>query len=473
MLSSIFLQLVMALMPPNTLPSEADVRLSVPVLLFTVAACALSGILFGAAPAWQGSRVNVNAALKESGRSVAKGRHRLQRALVAIEFALALTLLAGGGLALNGLVSLSRVNLGFQTESLLTFALPVPDGRLQGNDAVTVFYSDLLARLRATPAVTAASVSTGMPVLGPGFGMPFHFAGKPPADPSERQGAGFNMVSPGYFETFGIRMVKGRPFNEHDRAGAPPVAVVNQAFVDRYLKDVEPLSQRLVIPQLVAGEIRFGPPLEWQIVGVYGDVRNAGPGDNGFPEIDVPFLQSPWPAARVAVRTIGDPLMVTQSVASVVRAMDVDLPMADVKTMEQRVHESMANDRFNTVLFGTFAGLALVLAAVGIYGVMSFVVAERRQEIGIRLALGAGRTRVLRSVVRDGMLTAIAGTALGSVGAYFVGRAMQGLVYGVGTVNWVTFTAVALILTATALVACLIPAGRAAKVDPLTALREE
>jgi putative ABC transport system permease protein len=390
-----------------------------------------------------------------------------------LEFALALTLLAGGGLALNGLFSLSRVSLGFQVEHLLTFALPVPEGRLQGREAVTTFYSDLLERVRATPGVAAASVSTGMPVIGTGFGMPFHLAGKPPGDPSQRQGAGFNMVMPGYFETFGIQILKGRPFTPDDRAGAQPVAIVNQTFVDRYLKDVDPLAQRIVMEQLIPGETRLGPPVEWQIVGVYGDVRNAGPRNDGFPEVDVPFLQSPWPSARVALRTAGDPLAVTQSVGAAIRSIDPDLPMADVKTMEQRVYESIANDRFNTVLFGGFAGVALLLAAVGIYGVMSFVVAERRQEIGIRLALGAGRVRVLRAVLGEGMVTAVIGTVLGSIGAFFVGRAMEGLIFGVGRINWTTFALVALTLTGTALLACLIPAGRAASVDPLVALREE
>jgi putative ABC transport system permease protein len=467
------LNAIMALMPPNTLPSEADVRLSVPVLFFTVAAVALSSIIFGVAPAWQASRFDISSALKESGRSIAAGRHRLQRALVVVEFGLALTLLAGGGLAIGGLIGLSRVNMGFQVEHLLTFALPVPENRLQGSGAVLAFYNNLLERVRATPGVTAASVSTGMPVIGTGFGMPFYMAGKPPADMGQRRGAGFNMVSAGYFETFGIRMSKGRTFTPQDRAGAPPVAIVNQTFVDRFLEGAEPIGKRIVIEQLIPGETRLGPPVEWEIVGVYRDVRNAGPRNDGFPEIDVPFLQSPWPSARFAVRTGGDPLTVTQSLAAAIRTMDPDLPMADVKTMEQRVHESMANDRFNTVLFGSFAGVALLLAAVGIYGVMSFVVAERRQEIGIRLALGAGRARVLRGVLREGMLTAIIGTAIGSIGAYFVGRAMEGMVFGSGQINWVTFSLVALTLTTTALIACLIPAGRAAFVDPLVALREE
>ena len=472
-LSTALLQAIMALMPPNTLPSEADVRLSVPVLIFTVVSCALASILFGAAPAWQASRFNISAALKESGRTVAAGRHRLQRALVVVEFGLALTLLAGGGLAIGGLVSLSRVSMGFQVDQLLTFALPVPDDRLEGAGAVTTFYNGLLERVRATPGVTSASVSTGMPVVGTGFGMPLYIAGKPPADPSQRRGAGFNMVSAGYFETFGIRMSQGRTFTELDRTGSQPVAIVNQTFVDRFLEGADPLQHRIVIEQLIPGETRLGPPVEWQIVGVYRDVRNAGPRNDGFPEVDVPFLQSPWPQARVAVRTTGDPLTVTQSLAAAIREIDPDLPMADVRTMDQRVRDSIAGDKFNTVLFGTFAGVALLLAAVGIYGVMSFVVAERRQEIGIRLALGSGRARVLRGVLREGMITAVAGTAIGSVGAYFVGRAMEGLIFGTGRINWMTFSIVALTLTATALVACLVPASRAAFVDPLVALREE
>jgi putative ABC transport system permease protein len=467
------LRVIMSLMPEYTLPSEADVRLSLPVLAFTVLASALSGILFGSAPAWQGTRTNINAALKDTGRSVVGGRHRLQRALVVVEFGLALTLLAGGGLALNGLVGISRVDLGFRAEQLLTFQLPVPRGRLNGAEEVNAFYNDLLGRMQATPGAVAVSISTGMPVRGTGFGMPFSLAGKPVADRSQRQGAGFNMVSPDYFKTFGIPITRGRVFTEHDRPGSPPVAIVNQTFVNRFLQDVDPLAQRIVVEQLIPGETRLGPPIEWQIVGVYGDVKNAGPRNDGFPEIDVPFAQSPWPGTVAAVRAVGDPLALTQSLAKVVRSMDTDLPLAQVLTMDELVHRSFANDRFNTVLFGSFALVALILAAVGIYGVMSFVVSQRTHEIGLRMALGAGRGQVLRQVLRQGMTTAILGTVLGSVGAYYVGRAMQGLVFGTGGVSWITFTAVAMTLVSTALIACLIPATRAAFVDPLIALREE
>jgi putative ABC transport system permease protein len=470
-LSAGLLQIIMTSMPPYTLPSEADVRLSVPVLLFTLAACTIAAVFFGAVPAFQGARVDINAALKDSGRSVIGGRHRLQQALVALEFALALTLLAGGGMAIRGLMGVSRVNLGFNAEHLLTFSLPVPEGRLADAGQVTSFYDQLLERMKSVPGITAVSTSTGMPVRGTSFGMPFFFAGKPVDDPSKRPGAGFNMVSPDYFKTFGITLARGRAFTPQDRAGTQPVAIVNQAFVNRYLSGVDPLTQRVVVEQLIPGATRLGPPVEWQIVGVIGNVHNAGPRRDGFPEIDVPFLQSPWPSAIMAVRTTGEPASVIKSLGAVVRSVDPDLPMADVKTMNTLVSESIAGDTFNSLLFGGFAGVGLLLAAFGIYGVMSFVVAQRTHEIGLRMALGAGRGSVLRDVLRDGMVTAVAGAAVGFGGAYYAARWMQRFVYGAGALDWWTMSIVALMLLATALVACVIPAARAASVDPLVALR--
>jgi ABC-type antimicrobial peptide transport system permease subunit len=255
------------------------------------------------------------------------------------------------------------------------------------------------------------------------------------------------------------------------------VAVVNETFVRRYLKDVDPLAQRLLIEQLIPGVTKLGPPVEWQIVGVYRDIRNAGPrgtreGDS-FPEIDVPFWQSPWPGTVMAVRTAGDPSSIRKSIAAIVQSMDPDLPLVDVKTMDQLVHQSMAGDTFSALLFGTFAGLALLLAALGIYGVMSFAVAQRTHEIGLRMALGADRGRVLKEVLKEGLATALVGLVLGSIGAYFVGRAMQGMWFGVGTIEVGSFSLVAATLLAAALLACIVPARRAASVDPMTALRQE
>jgi putative ABC transport system permease protein len=340
-------------------------------------------------------------------------------------------------------------------------------------DEVNVFYHQLLEKIGAVPGITAASASTGMPVYGTGFGMPFSIVGKPVDDPSKRPGVGFNMVTPDYYRTFGIRIALGRGFSDQDREGSPRVAIVNDAFVKKYLAGVDPLSQRLVIEQLIPGVTKLGPGVEWQIVGVYNSVRNGGPKDDGFPEIDVPFWQSPWPGSSMAVRTAGDPASVRQSLAAVIRSVDPDLPMADVKTMDEVVRESLAGDRFSTTLFGSFAGVALLLAAVGIYGVMSFVVAQRTHEIGLRMALGAGRGRVLWQILQEGIGTALVGILIGSVGAYWVGRAMQGMVYGVGTIDPVAFGVVAVTLLTSSLVACVVPARRAASVDPMTALRQE
>jgi len=466
-------RLIMGTMPEYTLPSEADVRLSLPVLLFTLAACAISGVLFGSVPAWQAARQNICETLKEGGRVMGGARHRLRLALVVVEFGLALTLLSGGGLAIHSLLNVTAVDLGFTTEHLLTFSLPVPNEKLTGPEQVSTFYEQLLARVQAVPGVLSASVSTGMPVSGTGFGMPFTIAGKPVKDPGQRPGAGFNMVTPDYFKTFGIRMTRGRAFTEQDRAGSVPVAIVNDVFASRYFKGVDPLTQRLLVEQLIPGVTKLGPAIEWQIVGVYAKVRNAGPKDDGFPEIDVPFWQSPWPGTVMAVRSAGAASGMQQGIAAAIRASDADLPMADVKTMEQLVHESMAGDRFMTVLFASFAAVALALAAFGIFGVMSFVVAQRTHDIGLRMALGAGRRRVLTEVLRQGMGTALVGVVVGTAGAYGVGRAMQGMVYGVGNFDLTAFFLVVIALLGSALAACLIPARRAASVDPMVALREE
>ena len=472
--ASLMLDGIMAMMPPFTLPSEADVRLNVPVLLFSLAACGLSGILFGCAPAWQAARANVNETLKETGRSMGGGRHRLRRALVIVEFALALSLLAGGGLAVHSLMKLASVNLGFRTERLLTFDLPVAQDRLTTPDQIIGFYDRAVESIRALPGIVSASHSVGMPVSGPNFGMPFTIVGDKPVDTGSRPGAGFSMVAPDYFKTFGIEIIKGRAFTPADRQGAMRVAIVNERFVNRYLKGRDPLKQRLAIEQLIPGATQLGPTVEWQIVGVARHVRNAGPKDaDGFPEIDVPFLQSTWPSASIAVRTAGDPTAVQQRIAAVIRNIDPDLPMANVRTMDQIVEQTMASDRFNTALFSAFAVVALLLAAFGIYGVMSFVVAQRTHEIGLRMALGAGRTHVVREVIREGMITSLVGVVFGAAGAYGVGRAMQGMWYDVGAMDPAAFTVVAVTLLGSALLACFIPARRAASVDPMSALRQD
>lgn len=281
------------------------------------------------------------------------------------------------------------------------------------------------------------------------------------------------MVSPQYFRTFGITMDKGRDFSEQDVAGSVPVAIVNEAFVKKFLADGDPLRQRISVEQLIPGVTKLGPAIEWQIVGVYHNVHNGGVRGDGFPEVNVPFAQSPWPQVGVAVRTAGDPASMSKSLAAVVQSVDADLPLDQVKTMDQIVDESLAGDRFSTILFGVFAGVALLLAAIGIYGVMSFAVVQRTHEIGLRMALGAGSKQVLRLILKEGMQLALVGLGLGLIGTYFVGRTMKSVLYEVNAIDPVAVSAVAIILLFSALCACYIPARRATRVDPMVALREE
>jgi len=467
------LKAVMAYMPPNTLPSEADVTLNLPVLLFTLAATVLVGILAGCAPAWQAARLDLNEILKQSGRSLSSGRQWLRRALVVGEFAVALTLLAGAGLAIHSFWKLTRLDLGVRTDHILTFYLPVPQGRLTKPEEIRNFYGQLLARIQAVPGVASASAATGVPLQGTGFGMPFSLAGKPVADPSARPGAGWQMVTPGYFETFGVRVVQGRPIDEHDVAGGVRVAMVDEDFARRYLKGVDPLQQRLMVEELIPGVTKLGAPVEWQIVGVFHTVLYGGRPSSDFPVIYVPFWQSLWPQAVIAVRTHGDPASMTKSIAAAIHSIDPELPMANPETMEQVLDESRAGDRFGTVLYGSFAGVALLLAVLGIYGVMTFLVEQRTHEIGLRMALGAGRGHVLRLVVGEGMALAVAGLVLGLVGAWLVGRTMQSMLYGVTAIDYGAFSAVGAVLLGSALAACWVPARRAAWVDPMAALRQE
>jgi len=459
---------VVALMPAYTLPSETEIVLSVPVLLFAFGTCTIAGLLAGLAPAWQASRADVAEVMKEGGRSVSTGRDRLRRSLIVVEFALALTLLAGGGMAVHALLRTMNADLGFHADRQITFQLPVPRTRLSTEGEIEAFYRTLLERTRALPGVASVSVSTGIPVEGASFGTGFELVGRP-----VRSGSGVNMVTPGYYRTFGIATVRGRPLTDDDRAGSTRVATVNQAFVRRYLPDVDPIGQRVMFAPFVSGTQPRPDPVPWEIVGIQADVVNDGPGREAQPEIQVSFWQIPWPRATLAVKTTGPAADITASVGAVVRGLDPTLPVTGIRTIEQTLSESVASDRFYTVFFAGFAVVALALAAIGIYGVMSFAVAQRTHEIGLRMALGARRSQVLGQILREGMSTALLGTAIGGIGAILIGRALKGAVSGVDSTNPLLFVAVAALLLTAALVACVVPARRAATVDPMVALRQD
>ncbi len=473
LLAGLILDAMKIVMPPvgTMLPSEADIRISVPVLLFTIAVTGISGLLFGSAPAWQATRFDLNEVLKTGGRTGGGARRNALRFLVIAEFSLALTLLATGGMALKGFWNLTRVNLGIRPEHVLTFQLPVPAERLKTPDQIRSYYRQMLSRVEGVPGITNVAVMTGVPARGPNFGMPFTIVGQPDVNPSDRPGAAFQMITAEYKDALGIRVVKGRSIDEHDTETTPRVAMVNENFVNRYLSGVDPLTQRISVEGLIPGGT-LGPAVEWQIVGVYQNVRGAGIREE-YPEIDVPFWQSPWPQVSMVLRTEGDPKSVTKSVAGAINSVDPDLPLAGVKTIDEIVSESLAIDRFSMVLFSSFGLLGLMLAAVGIYGVMAFGVAQRTHEFGIRMALGAQRSRVIGLVLKEGTIVAVAGATIGLGGAYLVGRAMQSTLYGVKAMDKFAVGTTAVLLLVVALFACLVPALRASRVEPMTALREE
>jgi putative ABC transport system permease protein len=473
-LGAVLLRVLVDKLPPGQLPSEAEITLNLPVLIFSLAATTIAGALFGCIPAWNASHVDPNETLKDGGRTgTTLARHRLRKALIVCEFALALTLLSGAGLALHSLWNLSHVDLGFRASRLLTFGLQPPKEEPYQSAHLIRFYREALDRIKALPGVVNAEAATGMPLQGVSFGMPFSIAGQTVSDPSSRPGSGFEMVTPEYYETFGIPLTKGRPFTEQDSATAPRVAIVNEAFVGRFLQNVDPLRQRILIEQLVSGQTKLGPSVEWQIVGVSRNIRNGGMRGEDFPVIDVPFQQSPWPGTGIVVRTVGDPAAMSKAVAAAIHSFSPDVPLDQIRSMDEIVDQSLVNDRFMTALYASFAGVALVLAAIGIYGVMAFVVAQRRHEIGLRIAFGASQERVLGLVLKEGMALAASGLGIGLLGALFVGRVLKGLLYGVGTLDAVALCAVAVTLFAAAFLACYVPARRAARVDPLEALRYE
>jgi predicted permease len=451
---------------PATLPRLADVNLNPLVLGFTLAISVLTGIVFGLAPAIQASKTDLNESLKEGGRGSREGsRHnRLRGLLVVSEVALSLMLLIGAGLLIKSFVSLFQTEPGYDTEGVLTTRLSLSKTKYPEPNQQAAAYQQVLSRIGTLPEVEAVGVASLLPLGGKDSYNVFRIEGRPPFARGQEPLVRYQVISSNYFRAIGIPLRQGRVFTERDAKDSPQVLIVNQEFSRRYLEGEDPLGKRL--------QIGDEPPRE--IVGVVGDVRHRGLDDDTQPEFYVSYLQSPRRNFHLVVRTASpDPAKLAAAVHRSIREVDKDLLIQEITEMNALLARSVAPRRFQMFLLGSFALIALVLASVGIYGVMAYAVTQRMHEIGLRIALGAQRGSVLRLVVGSGMALALVGIGIGIAGAFAVTRVMKSLLYGVSASDPVVFAGASVLLALTALASCYLPARRATEIDPMIALRNE
>jgi putative ABC transport system permease protein len=454
---------VLAAMAQDSLPRSSEIHVDGAVLGFALGISVLAGVLFGMAPALRLSRPDLNSDLRAEGRGSTSGRRHnaLRSLLVVSQVALSLVLVIGAGLLLRNFVQLRRTSPGFDRRGLLTMRMSLPPARYSGGAKMTAFYDELLREVRAVPGVQAAAESSALP-MNPIRVSPSLPEGQPLVPLVERPLFNIQTISPGYVAAMRIPLSRGREFSERDDAQAPRVILVNEAAARLYWPRDNPVGKHILIG-------RQAQPSE--IVGVLGDIRNRSIAADVQPEIYLPFAQLPWPAMRLVVRAAGDPRTLASALRNRVLALDRDLPVTDIQTMDEVLDAAAAEPRFTTSLLGALSGIALLLAVVGIYGVIAYSVAERTQEMGIRLALGAERGDILRLVLRQGLVLALSGIALGLAGSFAVTRLLGSLLYHVSTTDPLTFAAGSVLFVVVALVASYVPARRATRVDPIIALR--
>jgi predicted permease len=454
---------------PAEFPPQEGSGLDLRVLLFTLGVSLATGLIFGSAPAWRLTKINVNDALKEGGRSgVGQANTRLRQILVGAEVALALILLTGAGLLLESFAKLRNVDLGFQPEHLLTMSTSLPHPKYDDFTKRTAFYDAVLERVGHLPGVVAAGYTTWVPLTNEGGANGIVIEGRPAPGPGEILIPNSRVVSPDYFRAIGTPLKRGRLFDDRDVLQAPPVAIVNETMARRIWPGEDAIGKRF------ARGHHNEKDLWITVVGVVGDAHQAGIDAPPRWEAYFPYRQqSFFQPSHLAVRTAGDPEKMADVIRQQVWAVDLEQPVAAVMSMQQRVDETLSPKKIQTGLLGGFAALALVLASLGIYAVLSFAVAQRTRELGLRMALGAQRGDVFRLVLSQGLRPTLIGIVVGMVGAYALHRVMAHLLFNVSATDPLTFAGVAVLLTLVATAACYVPARRATRVDPMIALRYE
>lgn len=459
--------LIVALSPEN-LPRMDEISVDHRVLLFTLLITVLSGLIFGIAPALQGSQVDLNKSLKEGGRTTGGGRNRLRGLLIVTEFGLALMLLVGAGLMIRSFLQLQRVDPGFNPDKVLTAHIALPQNSYGTPARVGEFQQRLLQNVQSLPGVQSAAASMSLPPNLLQMRNPFVVEGQPPAPGESQPVAEQLLISPYYFRTLGIRLSAGRPFTDADNASAPPVVIINETMARTYFPNEDAVGRHIQ-----TGD--YNPAGRWvTIVGVVDDVKYTGLHEAPEPTMYTPFQQNLWwRSLYLAVRTEGDSLRAVAAMREAVWAIDRDLPVSQIKTMDQVMSESVAEPRTYTLLLGLFGLVAMLLAGIGIYGVISYAVTQRTREIGIRMALGAQTKDVVKLIVREGMTLALVGVGIGLAASSALTRVMASLLFGVKATDPLTFSVIAVLLALVGLLACYLPARRATKVDPMIALRYE
>jgi putative ABC transport system permease protein len=455
---------------PSDLPRLDAIRLDWRVLGFTLVVTVLTALIFGLLPAMHATRGDLNAALKQGGRgSTVATRYRLRKALVVCEVALALVLLVGAGLLTRSLQRLMDVSPGFDTDRLLTFRMSAPFASYSDPVGRAQLYRNVLERLERLPGVTAVGASTAVPMGGGGIALSLRIVGRPEPAPGERMAAMHGTISADYFRALGVPLLRGRYFTEHDGPGAPGVMIINETMARHFWTDQDPIGQHVYL----GSQFSDDEPESFEIVGMVADLHGKSLDRSAMRHMYVPFEQQTWPFMEFAVRTLGNPQELVGAVRSEIAAIKSDEAPYNFTTMSEFLSRSIGQRRFAALLLGVFAAVALTLAIIGIYGMLSYTAAQRTHEIGVRMALGAERSDVLRLVLKQGLGLTMVGVGIGLVVSLVSSRLLSSLLYEVGATDATTFIGVSMLLVAAASLACYIPARRATKVDPMVALRYE